>query len=498
MTGEFSRTSRDGIKRKRAGRSAKAKGDDAVTSRIFDGEAHRAFALFSGDFNPIHMDPEFARRTQAGSVVIHGAHTVLWALEAYFSSVADPVSPRSLHVVFPNSLYVGDAARVTFAPRGEADGVLEVTANNARICRVALSRAPARGLGGALDGDDGPLFAPDRPLDRPLDALIGEAGRLAFVRPDLARELFPTVADRLGEGFVNAVGGMTRLVGMVSPGLYSMFASMALELTGDGPSDGLLWRTISVDPQFRMVRHRVAAGGVQGVLESFARDAPVLQPLMAEVAQVVPRDAFRGHRVLVVGGSRGLGEVVAKLAAAGGASVTITYATGAADAQRVRDEIVAWGGRCQVCNHVAGASGGPELPIAEAPTHVYYFASTTIARRKSALFDLERLADFNRIYNDGFFELCSRLSDRFSEKFVAVYPSTVFVTEHDNALVEYAMSKAAGEVLCDKMSALMGNVRAVHHRLPRMYTDQTAGVTRVSTVDVLDTLAPFVRHAQSL
>lgn len=48
--------------------------------------------------------------------------------------------------------------------------------------------------------------------------------------------------------------------------------------------------------------------------------------------------------VIVTGGGRGIGAAVSRLAAARGQTVVINYATGAAEAELVRDEIVAAGG----------------------------------------------------------------------------------------------------------------------------------------------------------
>ena len=52
-----------------------------LASRTFASDDQALFASLAGDFNPIHLDPIAARRTQAGTVVVHGMHAVLWALD---------------------------------------------------------------------------------------------------------------------------------------------------------------------------------------------------------------------------------------------------------------------------------------------------------------------------------------------------------------------------------------------------------------------------------
>jgi 3-hydroxybutyryl-CoA dehydratase len=47
-------------------------GDRAVFSRCLTEQDVAAFAAFSGDYNPIHMDSAFAGRTRFGRRVVHG------------------------------------------------------------------------------------------------------------------------------------------------------------------------------------------------------------------------------------------------------------------------------------------------------------------------------------------------------------------------------------------------------------------------------------------
>lgn len=47
-------------------------GDKFSTTKQITDEVIRAFADLSGDFNPIHLDEEFAKQTQFGKRIAHG------------------------------------------------------------------------------------------------------------------------------------------------------------------------------------------------------------------------------------------------------------------------------------------------------------------------------------------------------------------------------------------------------------------------------------------
>lgn len=91
-----------------------------VTHRISEDTIHR-YAELSGDFNPIHVDREFAASTRFGSVIAHGPV----ALQTIFESLASWLERDSL----PASVGVEAFYRAPVLPgdtvRSRVDGTLE-------------------------------------------------------------------------------------------------------------------------------------------------------------------------------------------------------------------------------------------------------------------------------------------------------------------------------------------------------------------------------------
>jgi hypothetical protein len=67
-------------------------------------------------------------------------------------------------------------------------------------------------------------------------------------------------------------------------------------------------------------------------------------------------------------------------------------------------------------------------------------------------------------------------------------------------MTEYAMSKAAGEILCADMARSMDRVRVLMERLPRLPTDQTTSLIQVNDAGVspLSVMLPIVRKMHQL
>jgi hypothetical protein len=77
---------------------------------------------------------------------------------------------------------------------------------------------------------------------------------------------------------------------------------------------------------------------------------------------------------------------------------------------------------------------------------------------------------------------------------VVFYPSTVFVDERPKGMTEYAMAKAAAEVLIADLAKRLRHVQPVAHRLPRLATDQTAGLFAAGGDGNAQVLLPVMRE----
>jgi len=242
----------------------------------------------------------------------------------------------------------------------------------------------------------------------------------------------------------------------------------------------------------------VLGSGIAGRLDAFARPAPPTQPGMAEISPRVAGHPFAGQRSLIVGGSRGLGEVTAKIVAAGGGFPVITYRDSRHEAERVAAAICRAGGRCDVLRYDALAPASEQLTQLGAVDCAYYFATAKIFQRKSALYEPDKLRTFLSFYADGFFDLCTALVRDGAGKLAIFYPSTVAIDEGVSATAEYAMAKMAGEVLARYLNEFMTNLQIISRRLPRILTDQTATVGVASADNALDVMLPIVYEVQQM
>jgi NAD(P)-dependent dehydrogenase (short-subunit alcohol dehydrogenase family) len=471
-----------------------------LATRLFTLDDQRRFASLSGDFNPMHVDPVAARRTQYGQPVVHGVHGLLWGLDAAAAGGVDLSPYRGLTVQFLKPVLLGEDVEVRITPKSDTL-TIDLCVGPLVATRAWFTREPP----------DEAVFPPLEaaaeasgrradPRDLAFEAMAGVRGSLDYAAPGLA-EAFPAASRALGPGALEGLAAAIYVVGMECPGLHSIFARLKAELLGgpDGKVGGgrVDYAAVSIDPRFRFVEIRFQTPALRAQLGGIARMPPVPPPTMAEIAAAVGAGEFAGQRALVIGGSRGLGAATAKIVAAGGGEVAITYARGAAEAAEVVDDITRAGGRCAAMPY--DALGAPEAQLVQtpfAPNAVYYFATSPIWRRKTHAFEPALMAEFVRFHVEGFARLAEAIRARTEGRLALFYPSSTYAAEVPKDFGEYAAAKRAGEAVSENLGAVLKRVAVIVERLPPTATDQNASVTAGETAPPLEVMLPVVRRMQ--
>ena len=532
-----------------------------TASRHFTLEDQRRFAKLSGDANPLHLDPIIARRLIFGGVVVHGVHSLLWALDAHLATGVKPIELTSVRAKFSRPIRLGEEASVRAANSGERHASLTVAAGS-RVCTTveveyaaradrewaaveALTSIGSFATARARDSVAGSsTTGSPTPRDLSFEQVSTSSGRSPIAMDTaILAERFPALAKRLPASQVAVLLATTRLVGMECPGLHSVFSAMHLQFN-DASVIGestLLYTVKRSDERFRLIVLDVSAPGVTGELTTFHRPAPRRQASMEEVSHVVNPCEFSEQRALIVGGSRGLGEVTAKLIAAGGGDVRITYHQGRDDADAVVQSIRNAGGICACSpwnvlavdafdprgmqtdsvrlhqvetdsksrsdpfvapplakggkrgSYACGPTGAGILTDSWHPTHLYYFAGPLIDLNEGNPFSADLYRRYRAFFVDAFERFVRAVRERADGRLVVFFPSTVFLDESHTGGAEYIRAKVEGEACCAELLRALPDTAFHYPRLPRMRTDQTNGFLAIPAEEPLPVMLATLR-----
>ena len=114
---------------------------------VFTREQIRAYADASGDYDPIHLDDQFARSVGLPGVIAHGMlQMALMANLAVEAAGGEPSRIKRLGCRFAAMVLPGD--EVTFSGEPDANGRMEITAvkqDGERILTKAFAEIDGRG-----------------------------------------------------------------------------------------------------------------------------------------------------------------------------------------------------------------------------------------------------------------------------------------------------------------------------------------------------------------
>jgi acyl dehydratase len=477
-----------------------------LASKIFDTSGQILFGSLSGDCNPIHMDPVAARRTQAGKVVVHGIHAILWALDKLVEVGALTEKIVALKVQFTNFMHVGSQLDLRLLRQEGKSIQAELSVGGLRTALLIVTFGTRQPIEAFELPDNSPEFAPSgQPVNfGRLEDMVNLHGSMDILGPvDRIQQCFPYASSVIGSSRIAAIASLSTLVGMICPGLHSLFGGFAIQL-GDNlhDQDRVGFQVSGTDDRFGLVQIRICGAGIGGSVQAILRSPPISQTPLVTIMDVVSPTEFAGSTTLIIGGSRGLGALTAKVLAAGGGKVIVTYATGRKDANALAAEIASQitTDCCDILQYNVNQKAAAQLnhQLKARVTHLYYFASGVIARQKGSLFEARLFDEFVRMYVNGFYDICDYLSEDRSQPITAFYPSSIFVENNPSNMVEYSMAKAAGEMLCSNMNRVSGGVYAVISRLPVLLTDQTATMLPIERGDPLKAMLPVIREVQSV
>jgi hypothetical protein len=472
-----------------------------MTQRVFTSEDQLAFAKLSGDYNPLHLDCVLARRLLYGRQVVHGLHALLWSLDCHLKSRTQPLELRAVKTNFQAGIGVGQTVRCMVALQDEYWVAIQLETDSTPAAWIEITWRPSRHHRTGTLPKMSP--EPEKCRVRSLEEVAAASGSLAlYFSGDLAGGLFPNLLRLLPPVQLAALLATTRLVGMECPGHHSIFSSLSLAFFSDiAGVPSLNYRVTDCTKRLALVSMDVEAPGMKGQVKAFFRPEPQNQAFFTDVCRQVESEEFSAQRALIVGGSRGLGEVTAKILAAGGAEVILTYYRGEQDAQRIVGEIVSHGANadCLPLNVLEPSQGLPgRIANRTKPLYLYYFATPSIFGAAKGRFSSQRFATFSEYYITGFLRTIHTVADPTTGLQKVFYPSSVAIEELPLDMGEYAAAKMAGEILCDFLQKAHPGLAIYKPRLPRVATDQTVSLLPVINQEPVSVLLSNLRYLRQM
>lgn len=455
---------------------------------IFSIKDQLRFAELSQDFNPIHCDEVLARRYIFGEPVVHGINAMLFAIKEWSYLADSPFFINKLKCKFKKPLYLDKEIAIEIKDFNDSIKINLIQDEEIKTAILMQSTETKHNYPQIKVHDSHTDLTPKNITFNKLNDYSGKV--------DCSLNI-PLAEKYYSEEFISKIGyeqlaeilSLSRIVGMHSPGLNSILSEVSF-CKKIQKVDAISFKVKSVDDRFSIINIESSGPNFISHIKVFYRPSEVRQITIEEIKGYIQVDEFKDYRALIIGASRGLGELTAKCLGYGGASLQLTYAKGKNDAMNVLSHIQNYNNdnvSVFQLDVIKITNINFEAIMKFKPTHVFYYATPFIFSGSKNKFSKQKYSKFRLYYLDAFEILVKNLS-KMNVNISFLYPSSIAVEEKPLDMLEYTLAKKEGEELCMKLENEHSNIKIICPRLPRFETDQTASFLSVENEDPIKIL----------
>ena len=458
-----------------------------LAKKKFNIDVQKKFADFSGDINPIHICENYSRKTIYGQTLVHGIHAVLWCLElltkkkVYFNCV----DIRFLKPIFLNEQI--------YCYWKNKENEIIIKNVNITLCKIFITKVKK-----VEKIDDCLFFNKGRKI--PSNKTIEDLEKLQLKKNFIncnsnlkrKKKLFSNLQKIYGLSFVYEVCILSYIVGMEVPGLNSLFISTKIMLKSNIVLKKKFYKIINVEKRIGLLNLKFFGRTIESDIQTIVRQKPVKNPSFKMVKKFINDKEFKNMNALVIGGSRGIGEIISKMIIAGGGNVKLTYYKGFEEAKKIKKEFQKLSKNNSIFElNILNQEHLNKLKKVKKINCVFYLATPKILKSWNKKHDNQ----ISKIFKLFFFQQFKKIVKIFKEnnnKLFFFYPSTVFIENNQDGYQSYIKSKILGENFCKKNK--FKKFTFYYPRLPILVTDQNQSFFKLDPVSNIPILLEHLRN----
>ena len=444
------------------------------------------FIKFSGDKNPLHFSKEYAVKSLTGKPIVHGVNILLWSLESFEKKypnfkktilfekvdflhhininekVTCYYNKNKNHIIVKN--FNAELVKIKLAHYSYTNFFInkkKILKNSNKICKNKISD-----------------FKIGMKIDYPI-----------YSNYKYAKELFPILSKKYGNSFVSFIANLSSLIGMYVPGKNSMLLSISFKI--DNSIKKKLIKVLRVDTRFNVIDLNVLHSNCNVLIRSIFRPEATKPKSLSYVRRIIPKTNFyRQKKILIIGGSRGLGAYMVKILSLLGSNILFTYNTCVKDGYKLLKEVTEYNKKVKLIKFDVLKYDSNSI-LKFDPDYVFYFATPKIFIKRSNTFDEKLLKEFSSYYSKSFKNILSKFNRKNLK--IIYYPSTIAIEESPDKYPEYVKSKLLGEKIAKKI-AKQKKIKLIIDRLPRSSTDQTITHLKIKSQDPLELMINVIKN----
>ena len=426
------------------------------------------FSSITGDYNPIHLNEEYARRSIAGKPVVHGVNLIFWALNEYLKIKKKKIQIKNINAIFNKFILIKEKVKMKISKDIKKKVMIEFF-NSENYAKISFNYKIIKNINNkVISKEKVKKFSSKFNEFSKLANIIKHRAKVFKEEPLLNRKILQKKFIYLFK-YCNLdqsldLSAITRFVGMRVPGLNSILYS--IKLNSNKNRDEINFKIKNYDKRFNLINLFMKGLSFEGSIMTFIR--PNNKNKKLSKFPKIPKNFFSSQRSLVIGGTKGLGESTVNILSNGSAKILLSYYSGKKDALKLRKKNT----DIFYLNIEKNLNSEQIKKIRKfKPTHLYYFATPKIFVGEAMNFNVKKFDYFNKYYLTGFDKIF-QIVDKENLKIV-FSPSSIAVNKPTGKLFEYACSKSAMETYFNYLNNKFPSIQFYYPQLEKIRTEQT-------------------------
>jgi NAD(P)-dependent dehydrogenase (short-subunit alcohol dehydrogenase family) len=410
----------------------------------FDDTFRQHFEAASGDHNPLHNDPDFARQSPFAKPVVHGVGATILAL-SYWAR-GQQFAIKKIDITFHRPIYYDTSYNLVVAED-----------ENKVVINCGLGKRPLLSIRMTTLPDANPESDPNNCSEQITIFL----------------EYIGMTTDQMPCEQVNALLWASYYFGMKNPGHRGVLAEIQFcfrERPKQVPTRSFVVHSIDVKEDNRYSHYRISAEtSVTESVRIVGFRIPERRPL--ELSQLTEGSAFSGEHHLITGAGRGFGHCLAHAVARKGAMLWLNSLSdiGTFPEEMLRHVVTGNIADPDVLSGITRSLAGKNIKLSKVFAAAF---PVTPALFFDEITPIDFLAQLNSGLNT-ILLLAKEIIPHIADGGMFVLISSTFVEVPSTGQAVYVTAKAAAEALIMTLAREYPHIRFVTARLPPMLTDRT-------------------------
>ena len=442
-----------------------------IGKKIYSDFDQKIFSTISGDCNPIHLNKLVSRKLISGEPIVHGINLFLTALN-FFLNYQHKI-PSSFKITFKKPVLLN---KVTYFLLNEYEKKIFVTGSNQE---VLVSIKYDKLLSNYNEKNSKFFYSLDK-LEKPFRNNFNKLSLNSVYKvlyggdSKFIDTYYPFLKSKIGVYTVYEISLLSNIVGMQLPGLQSLFVGCDIDIRNQDNKTKPIFKIIDLDRRFKKIKSLYSGVNINSNIFAYQTPKNTNVSSCHNLKKTIePNSVLKNKHAIIIGGSRGIGAYVAKILSLYGCDVTITYAFGKYEANKVINDInLNTNSNAYSIKFDVTTDNYTSINY-KSFDHLYYFATPKIVSKSTKVFDKNRFKIFYNFYCNYFKKIALLFFKEKGNKLI-YYPSTILINNFDSSFEEYIKAKKEGELSCKEL--IRKNKNIIIDRLAKVKTDQTLNI----------------------